>query len=235
MSVNISIDRRQLLEALLRQYNVIPFSFTRISFAEPDKADIIYRDGWFFFELRVSGYFPTITHGKVHAELPSFGSDGSVMLVYIHELRNYFFHFFETAKGRIETYLGTHLSADGSMSYTNNPDNKAQQLLPPQTIVPGDVLLSGLYIVNDAGTKKVRIIIKKVDFTRRTFVDLVDFTDTITYNYHVVNAFGPEPKGEPCKFGIAFIASGPMEYFYDTPHWLLKYGLPDPRTIHPWR
>ncbi|MEM4827204.1 MAG: hypothetical protein QXK07_04100 [Desulfurococcaceae archaeon] len=233
MSVNISIDRRQLLEALLRQYNVIPW--TVITYAEPDKADIFYRDGWFFFELRQQGWFPTITHGKVHAELPPYGSDGSVMLVYIHELVNYFFHFFEVHKGRIETYLGTHLSRDGSMAYTNHPDGTAQQLLPPGSIAPGDTLLSGLYIVNDAGTKKVRVIVKKVDFTRRTFVDLVDFTDTITYNYHVVDALGLETKAEPCRFGVAFVRTGPYHYFLDIAPWLLKYGLPDPRTIHPWR
>ncbi len=233
MSVDISIDRRQLLEALLRQYNAV--LFTRFNFGEPGYTDLYYKDGWMFVHLRIAGRYPTITHGKVHAELPMYGTDGSAMMVYIHELRDYFLHFFETEKGRYSTYIGIDLGEDGSVKYNNRPKNIFQTLLPAGSIRNGDTLLTGLYIWNDGGTQKVRILVRRVDFASRTFEDLVDFTDTITYNYHVVSAYGPEPKGTYCRFGISFVATGPISTYYDIAPWLLKYGLPDPRTIHPWK
>lgn len=233
MSVNITLDRRKTLEALLRPYNVIPWSM--FNFGEPDNTDVVYRDGWFFVELKISGKFPTVTHGKVHAELPPGGTDGSAMLVYVHELRNYFFHFLETEKGQYGTYLGIDLDADGKLRYVNVPEGKNITLVPAGSVRAGDTLLSGLYIVNDGGTKKVRVLIRRVDFATRKLVDLVDFTDTITYAYHVVSAYGPETKGEPCRFGIAFYSAGPISYVFDVAPWLVKYGLPDPREINPWR
>ncbi|MEM4976223.1 MAG: hypothetical protein QXT64_02745 [Desulfurococcaceae archaeon] len=233
MSVDISIDRRKLLEALLRPYNVIPFM--RFSYDESWATDLYYKDGWLFVDLKTSGKYPTIDHGKVHAELPTGGTDGSVMMVYVHELRPYFFHFFETEKAEYGTYLGIDLGSDGSVKYVNNPDGRSQTLLPAGSIKNGDTLVSGLYIWNDGGTKKVRILIRRVDFTNRTFVDLVDFTDTITYNYHVVSAYGPEVKAQPCRFGIAFVATGSIRTYFDIAQWLIKYGLPDPKEINPWK
>ncbi len=233
MSVDISIDRRQLLEALLKQYNVVPF--TRFNFAEPEYTDLYYKDGWLFVDLKISGKYPAIHHGKIHAELPVGSTDGSVMMLYIHELRKYFLHFVETEKAIYETYIGIDLEDDGSIRYVNRPKNISATILPAGSIQPGDTLLTGLYIWNDGGTKRVRILIRRVDFANRTFENLLDYTDTITYDYHVVSSYGPEPKGQPCKFGIAFVASGTIRTYYDIAPWLLKYGLPDPKEINPWR
>ncbi|MEM4847109.1 MAG: hypothetical protein QW794_05065 [Thermosphaera sp.] len=232
MSVDISIDRRQLLEALLKPYNIV--LFTRFSFGNPESTDLYYKDGWIFVDFKGAG-FPAITHGKVHVDLQMNGTDGSVMMVYIHELKKYYLHFFETEKAEYDTYLGTHLLDDGSVVYVNMPEDKSQTLLPPGSINPGDTLLSGLYIANRGGDKIVKIMIRRVDFTKRRFVNLVDFEDRIGYGFHVVSAYGLEPWGTPCRFGIAFAVTGPIQYYHDIAPWLLKYGLPDPKEINPWR
>lgn len=233
MSVNIRIDRFKTLEALLRQYNVVPFF--RFSFGESEHTDVIYRDGWFFVDLKIDGKYPAVTYGKVHAMLPHYGTDGSVVMVYVHELREYFYHFFEVEKAEYQTYIGIDLLNNGSVKYENRVRDTSVTLLPPGSVQPGDTLLSGLYLWNDGGTLKVRILIRRVDFDNRTLVPLVDFTDPVNYPYHVVSAYGLEPKGSKCKFGISFYATGPIQYFYDIAPYLLKYGLPDPRLINPWR
>ncbi len=236
MSVDISIDRRQLLEVLLRQYNVVPF--TRFSFGEPEYTDLYYKDGWIFIRFSpppIPGRQPpVITLGKVHAELPLHGTDGATMMIYIHELFNASLIFFETERGQFSTRISVGLIRTGAVRYRNVPGNKTQDLLPAGSIRDGDTLLTGLYIWNDGGTQKVRILIRRVDFASRTFEDLVDFTDTITYNYHVVSAYSFETN-ELFRVGVAFAVTGPISTYYDIAPWLLKYGLPDPKEINPWK
>ncbi|MEM1830787.1 MAG: hypothetical protein QXJ97_04555 [Desulfurococcaceae archaeon] len=236
MSVDISIDRRQLLEALLRQYNAV--LFTRFSFGRPDRTDLYYKDGWIFIDFRgldaPGTPRPAMTLGKVHAELPMYGTDGSAMMIYIHELVNAPLISFMTERGQLSTALNVNLTRTGTVQYYNYPENKIQPLLPPGSIRDGDTLLTGMYIWNDGGTQKLRILVRRVDFANRTFEDLVDFTDTITYNYHVVSAYSLDTD-EPFRAGIAFAVTGPIQYYHDIAPWLVKYGLPDPKEINPWK
>lgn len=232
MSLTINIDRSKLLEALVKPY--IPLSLMKFAMGEVDNADVWYRDGWVFYELKITGRYPALSLGKVRTILPTAGTDGAVVLAYLHEVTDYFLLFLETEKGRYETYLGIELDSNGRLRYVNNPEGKNVTLAPLGTVVNGDVLVLGLYIVNDAGTRRARILIDRVDPAQRTRTNIVNYTDTITYNLDPVSAYALEPKGVRCRWGVAFYAVGQIQYFYDAPGWLLKYGLPNPRTINPW-
>lgn len=232
MSVAILLDRNKVVSAILKPY--IPLALMKFSMGEPANSDVWYRDGWIFYELKVSGKYPALSLGKVNTILPTYGTDGAVILAYIHEVKDYFLLFFETEKGTYTTYLGLELDADGKLRYVNNPENKNTQIAPPGSIANRDTIVAGVYIINDAGTKKAKILLDKVDFATRTRTRIVDYTDTITYSLNPVSAYALEPKGVTCRWGVAFYTVGQIGYFYDAPSMLIKAGLPDPRGLLPW-
>lgn len=234
MSVNINLDRSKLLEALLRQHNMA--QILRFSFGEADRSDLYYKDGWFFVSLKQGGYFPALAMGRVHADsIPANGVEGSATLVYFHEVKPMFLQFFEVDKAMYNTYIGIDLEANGSITYVNNVENQTETIMPAGTVKPGDVWWIGTYFKMEGTTKKFQVLLRKVDFTTRSYVEVLDYQRNIGYNLHVVTAYALEPKGVAVKFGVALAVAGPYQFYFDIVPWLLKYGLPDPRDVHPWK
>lgn len=243
MSINISLDKNKLASVICplcqQQQPSIPkyLGFQALGLwpsQDMENWELSYKGGWLF--AKYSGQqFAAVEVDRVHVgDLQTNQGDGVFAVIWLGELSDFFFIFTETTKAQYDTYTGMMLYKDGHMEFVSNPENISEQILSAGSIKAGDILLVGLYFLNDNGQLKVEAIVAKWDYASDSVTSLVDKWYNLSQRYPWKTGYVVEPMGQPCYYGIAGAWRGNRRPLSDYVHYLKMLGLADPNEVKPW-